>query len=260
MSSSSRLVSAANRLVLLGTGTCQLQEHRMASSVLIELDGAGDGEPGLRLVYDLGRGIAGRLAAFGLCQDDVEHLVLSHFHPDHLSDLIPYLHAASWSQIDPRSKDLHIYGPIGLEVQLMRLLGLFGPDNLRREHFRVHLHEIRGDRMEIADRDFEFCDLPPADNHGLKHAGGGTSWALTGDSLFHPQEVEFLRGVDLAVIDSGHLEDGEIIELAARTQVPRIVCSHLYRELDEDDLRCRARAAGYSGRLIVGCDFMTFGV
>ena len=228
----------------------------MASSVLIELD--RDGEPVLRLVYDLGRGIAGRLAGSGLRQDDVEHVVLSHFHPDHLSDLIPYLHAAAWSRIDPRSKDLHVYGPIGLEVQLMRLLGLFGPDNLRREHFRVHLHEIRGDRLEIGGQRFDFCDLPPADNHGLKLTRGGRTWALTGDSLYHPQEVEFLRGVDLAVIDSGHLEDEEIIELAARTQVPRIVCSHLYRELEEADLNRRARAAGYTGRLIVGRDLMTF--
>ncbi len=89
-----------NRIVLLGTGTCQLQTHRMASSVLVELDD-------LRLVYDLGRGIANRLAEIGMKQDDVEHVVLSHFHPDHLSDLIPYLQATSWSRIDPRAKDLH---------------------------------------------------------------------------------------------------------------------------------------------------------
>ena len=228
----------------------------MASSVLIEL--GRDGEPDLRLVYDLGRGIAGRLAARGLRQDDVEHLVLSHFHPDHLSDLIPYLHAAAWSQIDPRSKDLHVYGPIGLEVQMMRLLALFGPDNLSREHFRVRLHEIRGDRLEIGGLRFGFCDLPPADNRGLKLTRGGKTWALTGDSSYHPQEVEFLRGADLAVIDAGHPEDEEIVELAARTQVPRIVCSHLYRELEEDDLNRRAQAAGYRGRLIVGQDGMTF--
>lgn len=240
-----------DRIVVLGTGTCQLQTRRMASAVLLEIDG-------LRLVFDFGRGIANRLAELGLEQDDVEHVVLSHFHPDHLSDLIPYLHAACWSQIDPRSKDLHIYGPIGLEVQLMRLLSLFGPDNLGRGHFRVHLHETRGDRLEIGARVFGYADLPPADNRGLKLTRAGRVYAFTGDSYYHEQEVAFLRGVDLAIIDAGHLEDSEILALALATQVPRIVCSHLYREIDEDEINQRARAEGYGGRLIVGRDLMTF--
>jgi len=244
-----------DRIVLLGTGTCQLQEHRVASSVLIELGGGG---ADLRLVFDFGRGVAGRLTELGLRQDDVEHVVLSHFHPDHLSDLIPYLHAAAWSRIDPRTRDLHIYGPIGLEVQLMRLLSLFGPDNLVREHYRIHLHEVRGERLAIGGRDFDFCDLPPADNHGLRFSAGGKTYALTGDSSYHPREEEFLRGCELAIIDAGHLEDDEILSLAVRTGVPRLVCSHLYRELDQQELERRGRAGGFAGRFIVGRDLMTF--
>ncbi|MEE8278853.1 MAG: MBL fold metallo-hydrolase, partial [Thermoanaerobaculia bacterium] len=85
----------SDRLLLLGTGTCQLEAERTASSVLIEL---GD----LRLVYDFGRGVTRRLAQLDLRQDEIEHVVISHFHPDHVSDLIPYLHAASHSPIDPR--------------------------------------------------------------------------------------------------------------------------------------------------------------
>ena len=239
----------SNRIVLLGTGTCQLQTHRMASSVLVELDD-------LRLVYDLGRGVTLRLVELGLRQDDLEHIVLSHFHPDHLSDLVAYLQAGAWSQIDPRHRDLHIYGPIGLEVQLMRILGLFGPDTLCREHYRIHLHEVRDDRLVIGAHDFGFADLPPADNRGLELRHGGRTYVFTGDSWYHEKEVAFLRGADLAVIDAGHLDDQEIVKLAVRTQVPRIVCSHLYRELDEEEMGARARDAGYQGRLIIGRDLM----
>ena len=123
-----------NRLVLLGTGTCQLQLHRMASAVLIELEG-------LRLVFDFGRGIAHRLVELGLRQDDVEHIVLSHFHPDHFSDLVPFLHAAAWSRTDPRKRDLHVYGPAGLERRLDGLLELFGRDALGRPCWALRLHE-----------------------------------------------------------------------------------------------------------------------
>ena len=60
------------------------------------------------------------------------------------------------------------------------------------------------------------------------------------------------------MIDAGHPSDEEIVELAVRTRVPRIVCTHLYRELDEEELNARAREKGYPGRLIVGRDLMTF--
>ena len=46
----------SDRVVLLGTGTCQLQAERRTSSVLVEVGGS-------RLVFDMGRGIADRLAA-----------------------------------------------------------------------------------------------------------------------------------------------------------------------------------------------------
>ena len=237
------------RLVLLGTGTCQLQTDRRASSVLIELDG-------LRVVYDMGRGIADRLAELGLRQDDIQHIVLSHFHPDHLSDLIPYLQAASWSRMDPRSLDLHIYGPPGLEVQLMRLLSLFDPGVLVRETFRVHLHEIRAEALEIQGYRWTFEDLPPAGNRGLKFERRQRVYALTGDSSFHEQEVEFLRGVDTAVIDSGHLDEDEIVALAARSNAGRIICSHVYQELDAAALQRRAEDRGFRGTLEMGQDLM----
>jgi ribonuclease BN (tRNA processing enzyme) len=243
----------SGRITLLGTGTCQLQSHRVASAILAEL-GA------LRIVFDFGRGIGQRLADSGLCQDDVEHVVLSHFHPDHFSDLLPYLHAACWSRIDPRSADLHIYGPRGLEVQMMRLLGLVGPDELTRDHFQVHVHEIRQRHFTIGDQSFSFCPLPPANNHGLRFGFDGTTYAFTGDSYYHKQEVEFLRGVDLAVIDAGHLSETEILALAVTTQAPRIVCSHLYQELDQAALNTIARERGYEGELLVGQDLMIFGI
>lgn len=253
-----------HHLVLLGTGTCQLQAHRRASSVLLELDD-------LRVVYDMGRGIADRLAERGLRQDDVRHIVLSHFHADHVSDLVPYLQAAAWSRIDPRSVDLHVWGPRGVEVQMARILGLFGPDELTRPSWRVHVHEVRGDVLEIEGRDtrrrFDWRELPPAGNHGLRFVigddgGGGESprrtIALTGDSSFHDAEVDFLHDVDLAVFDSGHLEDHEIVELAVRSRARLLVASHVYRELDVARLEAEARARGFEGRLILGEDGMRF--
>lgn len=239
------------RLVLLGTGTCQLEDGRTASSVLVELDG-------LRLVFDCGRGVAAGLAELGYRQDRLRHIVVSHFHADHVSDLIPLLQAGSWSQTDPRSRDLHLWGPPGLERLVEGWLDLFGAASLvNPDRFAVELHELPAGAFAINGRELEFAALPPAGNHGLGFSVGGKRYALTGDSGFHQEEIDFLTGRELAVIDSGHLSEEEIVELAARTQVRRLVCSHLYRELDARALNALAAKAGYAGELIVGEDGMT---
>lgn len=240
------------RLVLLGTGTCQLEDGRTASSALVELDG-------LRLLFDCGRGVAARLAELGYRQDQLGHVVISHFHADHVSDLVPLLQAGSWSRTDPRHRDLHVWGPHGLRRLVEGILELYGPGRLvDPDAYALHLHEIEPGPFAVDGHELESVSLPPAGNQGLGFAVGDRRYALTGDSDLHQQEVDFLTGRDLAVFDSGHLEEDEIVELAARSQARRLVCSHLYRPLDAAALNARAAKAGYTGELIVGEDGMAF--
>lgn len=240
-----------DRLTLLGTGTCQLQEHRMASSILVEFDE-------LRFVYDFGRGTTQRLIESGLQQDDLRHIIFSHYHPDHISDLIPYLQAACWSQIDRRSKPLHLYGPEGLEKQIGLLLGLFDENALSSDTFTLELHELPAGPFSIEDRHFEFIHLPPHNNHGLAFSYRGYQYAFTGDSGFHIEEIALLENSDFAVIDAGHITDEEIIDLAVHTQVDTLVCSHLYRELDQKRLGKEASRKGFKGEIVVGEDLLEF--
>ena len=243
---------SAGRLVLLGTGTCQLEPGRAATAALVEL-------PGTRWVFDFGRRTAERLVELGLRQDDVRHIVLSHFHADHWSDLLPYLQAASHSPSDPRTTDLEIHATPAVCAKLERLMALFEPGELIvDERYRVHLRPVPGDRLTIEGHPIDFVHLPPAGNHGLRFRVAERTYALTADSHFHQREIEFLRAVDLAVIDAGHLSDSEIVALAIATQAPRLVCSHLYRELDLAALARAAADGGYRGRLSIGRDLEAF--
>jgi ribonuclease BN (tRNA processing enzyme) len=241
----------SEKVTILGTGTCQIELHRMASSSLIETMGT-------RIVFDMGRGITLRLKQLGLRNDDVEHIILSHFHADHVSELIVFLQAACWSRIDPRSKDLHIYGPKGVKVQMMRILSLFGADELTRPHFEVHIHEIRQSRFKVNQTEIEMVSLPPCGNHGIKLSVGGKTWAFTGDSDFHEEERAFLKDVDFAVFDSGHIEDKEIIDLAVASNAKNLICTHLYRDLDCTTLQSEAMAMGFSGTISIAADLMEF--
>lgn len=240
-----------SKLTLLGTGTCQIEQERRASSVLLELDD-------LPILFDCGHGVVQRLFEAGVGHDQLEHVVLSHFHPDHVSDLIPLLQAGAWSRRDPRSTDLHIYGPPGVRQLIAGLLSLLGEGVLVQPHYQLVVHELAEGSFQIGPYTFESYSLPPAGNQGLRFTWNTQQYALTGDSYFHEQEVRFLSGVDLAVIDAGHISDEEIVQLAATTQVGRLVCSHLYRELDERALQEQARARGYRGTILVGKDLQIF--
>jgi ribonuclease BN (tRNA processing enzyme) len=238
-------------LTLLGTGTCQIEHERRASSVLLELDG-------LPILFDCGHGVAQRLLEAGVRHDRLEHVVLSHFHTDHISDLLPLLQAGAWSRRDPRSTDLHIYGPPGVRRLINGLSQLLGSDALSQPHYQVVVHEIAEGNFRIGPHIFEAHSLPPAGNQGLCFTWNNRRYALTGDSHFHAQEIRFLTGVDLAVIDAGHISDEEIVELAATTQVRTIVCSHLYRALDARLLQAQANARGYTGTILIGKDLQSF--
>jgi ribonuclease BN (tRNA processing enzyme) len=238
-------------ITLLGTGTCQIEHERRASSVLLDLDG-------LPILFDCGHGILQRLLEAGIQHNQLNHIILSHFHADHVSDLIPLLHAGAWSRHDPRSSDLHIYGPTGTQKLVDDLMSIFGASSFTQPSYQVQVHEVQEEQFQVDAYHFEFISLPPANNHGLRFTWNSRRYAITGDSHFHEQEIAFLSQVDLAIIDSGHLEDAEIVQLAARSQAKVIVCSHLYRELDAINLQSQAQDAGYRGTVVIGRDLMSF--
>jgi ribonuclease BN (tRNA processing enzyme) len=238
-------------MTLLGTGTCQIEFERRASSVLLELDG-------MPILFDCGHGIVQRLLEAGFQHNEVDHIVVSHFHADHVSDLIPFLQAGAWSRSNPRRSDLHIYGPAGVQKLIDGFMNVFGPSGLHQPSYSIDVHEVTGEQFLIGPYRFDSASLPPAGNRGLRFEWKGKRYAITGDSNFHEQEIAFLKDVDLAVIDSGHIEDDEIVQLAVASQARTIVCSHLYREIDAPRLQALAEKAGYTGIIIVGRDLMSF--
>lgn len=238
-------------LTLLGTGTCNIEFERRASSVLLELDRT-------YIVFDCGHGVVQRLLERGVQHHQVNHIFLSHFHADHVSDLIPFLQAGAHSRSNPRRTDLHIYGPPGVQKVVDGLMGIFGTHFLQQPSYQVQIHEVAAGPFTIAEHIFESVSLPPEGNHGIRFSYNKKTYALTGDSYFGDEEIAFLQGVDLAVIDSGHLKQGEIVKLAVASQAKVIICSHLYRPLKAHHLQEPAEEKGYNGTILVGHDLMSF--
>jgi ribonuclease BN (tRNA processing enzyme) len=239
-----------NEIILLGTGTSQITLERRASSVLIGLDDT-------KILFDCGHGVLQRLLEIGVHPNDINHIILSHFHPDHVSDLIPFFHTGAKAKYNPRTTDLHVYGPVGVRSFIDKVENLFKPYTFRLPSYDIIVHEIGEEDFRIGPYSFDFVSLPHEGNHGLRFTWKGRSFAITGDSYFHDQEIDFLRNVDLAIIDAGHLEEDKIVELSVASQAKFIICSHIYGDIDRSRLQALARANGYQGTIVVGRDLLS---
>src|SRR5437588_3366797 len=124
-----------NRITLLGTGTSQITPERRASSVLIGLDDT-------KILFDCGHGVLQRLLEIGVRPNDINHIILSHFHPDHVSDLIPFFHAGAKAKYNPRKTDLHVYGPDGVRSLINKIEDLFKPKTFLLPSYNIIVHEI----------------------------------------------------------------------------------------------------------------------
>lgn len=91
-------------LQILGSGGPELGDRRASSGYLVWLDGKA------RTLVDLGPGSLLRFEQSGASVNDLDMILVSHFHVDHTNDLPALIKASFFSG---RARDLPLYGPSG---------------------------------------------------------------------------------------------------------------------------------------------------
>ncbi|EKE00571.1 MAG: beta-lactamase protein [uncultured bacterium] len=74
--------------------------------------------PQAKILFDFGRGCLRTLTALGISVHDIDLLCLSHLHPDHVADVLPFLqtHFVEYAKMpERRNKQLTIIGPVGVQ-------------------------------------------------------------------------------------------------------------------------------------------------
>ncbi len=93
------------KLKILGTGTATPSLQRASSSYLLSTAWGN-------ILVDIGPSIVRRLLEYGHTTDDVDMIVLTHFHPDHTVDLATFLFASNYGDVT-RKKPLILLGGRG---------------------------------------------------------------------------------------------------------------------------------------------------
>jgi len=109
-------------LQVLGSGGPELDDGRASSSYVIWHDGKA------RILVDMGAGSLLRFEQSSARLNDLDVILISHFHVDHSNDLPALIKAGYFTD---RQRDLPLYGPTGNQLMpsaTMFVQALFGPD------------------------------------------------------------------------------------------------------------------------------------
>jgi ribonuclease BN (tRNA processing enzyme) len=222
--------------------------------------GSGTGVPSLRrgspayavkaagrlLLLDLGAGALRSLLKYGLNFSEIDVLALSHLHPDHVGDLIPFLFATRYSLGYTRQAPFTLLAARGFQEFHARLKEAFG-EWVEPPAGLLDLQELSAEGPD--ERPWEGLVVKSAPtNHiygslAYRLEAGGRSLVYSGDTDESDSLVELARGADLLVLEAanpfkvpGHLTPSEAGALAARAGVARLLLTHFYPACDEVDV------------------------
>src|SRR5688572_5012059 len=164
-------------LTCVGTGTAAPEPNRVCSGFVLETHG-------LRMLLDCGAGVVHNMARMHVDWRTLTHLVITHFHNDHIGDVPMLFFAWKYGMMPPRSEPLILIGPRGTKQLVRRMARIFG-SHLKEPGFPVELVELaNGDELRLNDvGNLRVCDTPHTpESVAYRFDVAGQSFCYTGDT------------------------------------------------------------------------------
>jgi ribonuclease BN (tRNA processing enzyme) len=213
-------------LVFLGCGNAFASRGRAFSSFL--LNG--------RYLFDCGPTVLQQLNKLNAPTNDVDVILISHFHADHFFGLPFFLLDAKYSH---RTKDLRIVGPPGIEAATQHLLeigypGLADPEASRFRRYFTELRdgcesEVAGLRIEAARVDH----VTEMECFAYRVTTDGRSLVYSGDTTLCQGLLRIVERAEVIVLECScdcvpvHLSPADVAEVARHAPGSRLVVTHL---------------------------------
>jgi ribonuclease Z len=247
------------RVVVVGSGTLEPNGERGPSAHWIEAGRA-------RILFDCGSGTERSLDRFGLDWAHLTHLVLSHFHVDHIGGLPGLLFALRHGVEGGRHEALTLLGPPGLQAHVEALSAAYGAWVLE-PGFPLELVELgAGDSWAHPGNAFSLFTVgtPHTDRSlGFRLEGSEGVVGYTGDTGWDPLLGPFFAGCQVLIAECSHLDGegmenhltpSELADLASAAGPDLVIPVHAYHGLNPAEIPGRLRTLGYEGRVLPGRD------
>lgn len=203
------------------------------------------------VLVDCGQTTTSGLTALEVPRDEVDAILISHFHADHFGGIPLFLLGAVYA--DRRRKPLCVAGPPGIEERVHRAAAALGhPLQGQPFGFPLRFRELPCDgAVEVGPlrvRAFETHHAPDAHPHGLVLEADGRRVVYSGDTGWFEGLPKRAAGADLFLCEctldgKGYHFHLSLEELAAHRDAfacGRFLLTHLGREM-----RARTEHAGF---------------
>ncbi len=267
----------------LGTGAPPVSLRRAGPSHLVETRNG-------KLLIDCGSGVSQRLVAAGHRGADIDLLIVTHEHSDHLVDFYQLV-VSSWHQ--GRNRPWRVLAPAPALANLRGQYEAFARERALRIAFEqrpdasgldVVFEELQEGAVhgldDLAVTAFLVDHKPVEPAFGLSLSDGASRIVFSGDTRLTPALEDAALGCDLlvsevyvesqmpvvagvrsaatlAAVKSYHMTPYVVGELALRSGVKALALTHIVPPgANTAAIAAEVREAGYAGPLIVGEDLM----
>jgi ribonuclease BN (tRNA processing enzyme) len=241
------------KLKILGSGTIVSDEQiRNCSGYLLDD----------KLLFDCGPGVWRALNKNSILTTQINHILLSHFHVDHVSDLLPIL-LSRWMFKNERQNPVYLVGPQGIKEWFGKVIKTT-TDWINDLAIRVI--ENAGDDLQLLS--YKISCLPTAHtDHSICYRvmdHQNTLFFYSGDSDFNHNLITLAQNCNLALLESsypqenkigGHLTPQLAGRIARMAEVKCLVLVHLYPECRVQDVISFTQQE-YKGKIILAEDDM----
>jgi ribonuclease BN (tRNA processing enzyme) len=243
------------RFIVLGSGTCVPSLKRNAPGYFLEVSQRS-------IFVDCGSGTLLQLERTGRSYRDLDAVFITHTHPDHVSDLMPLIHALGGTPEFRREKDLLIVGPPGMEKFYERCLC-----SVMRKSRTFHIEIIEmEDKLDLGyTHVLASRTVHSAQSFAYRFSDGERSVVISGDCDYDEGLIELSQNTDLLVLDcsypealkeAGHLSPKECGRIARKARVKRLLLSHLYPTPYPDEIRLEECRVEFKGKVSMAEDLM----
>lgn len=245
------------RLTTIGTGTAAPHASRGAAAHLVNAESVS-------LLLDCGAGAVHNMARLGVNWSGITHVALTHFHPDHVADLVMLVMGWRWGQLPPRSEPVTVYGPVGTGAFIERLAGVYGAW-LLAPGFPLTIREVAPDEVIRLPDGVELTTQPvphTAESIAYSVAQGASRLVYTGDTGYDEALASWAKDCDVLLAECSlpdhlaireHLTPRQVGELAARAGAKRLVLTHFYPPVEAVDIVAEV-AEQYPGPVALATD------
>lgn len=248
------------QLTTLGTGTYVPKIDAATSCYLLKANN-------LNIVFDFGRGALNQLLKIGVEYHQIHSIFITHFHADHVNDLSSLFQLLMFEPPgqEKRTKDLVIYGPVGIKENIHNLLKAFGSHEKKPKHKIIV--------KEVDDKETVNIDVIKVKSFLVTHTSSKNCLAYriekdnkvivySGDSGECDELKKACQNTDLAIFEAtfpnkveheAHLNPNQALKLAQECNIKKLVLTHLSTEALED-------AKILKDKVIIAEDMMKFDI